>query len=117
MKTLKSIKSESFALSFTRRSVAWVRLGKQRARMRKRRSGNPKGRENNVKKEMKANIPRGWLASSRKRWVNRIWLETVLAGGENSDNFGFCTGSGQSELSWLRTEWIIKKNCEKAVRL
>ena len=74
-------KSDAF-LSFTRRSVAWVRFERQRGRMRERSIPNRGGRKSNVKRKAKAPMKPGpgRLANRRKRWVSRIWLDTVLAG-------------------------------------
>ena len=47
--------------------------------MNKRSWKNRSGRIINVQKKALAPIRPGRLASRRKRWMSRIWLDTVLA--------------------------------------
>ena len=48
--------------------------------MPKRDPQNRTGRLGNVKRKTMSPKKPGRLASRRKRWVSRIWLDTVLAG-------------------------------------
>ena len=63
-----------------RRSVVWVRLGKQRGRRHTRRSAKKSGRKNNVAKRASEPMSPGRSFKRRKRLVSRIWLDKVLAG-------------------------------------
>ena len=57
-----------------------VRFGRQRGRRRKRSWKKSLGRKPRVRAKAKAPRMLGRLESRRKRWVSRIWLDTVLAG-------------------------------------
>ena len=76
MKTLKFI--IEFSLLSTQRSLGWVRFEKQQGRTCNRSLEKRRGRRSKKTKK-----PDARLARARKRWVSRIWLETVLAGERN----------------------------------
>ena len=73
MKTLKFM--IEFSLLSTQRSLGWLRFEKQQGRMWKRSADKRRGR-----RSKKTKNPDARLARARKRWVSRIWLDTVLAG-------------------------------------
>ena len=80
-----------------------MRFERQRGRMRKRSLENRIGSKRNVRKKATPAKILGRLASRRKRWVRRIWLDTVLAGERERLNLQIHQGMLQRKFKSTTT--------------